>query len=98
MGFDNPVLPAAKIKIVNASKAREFLARAAEQGDVLAMSRLGLLLLRGNGVSELGDSVYDNAEAVKWLRAGAKGGSFEAQTLLGLAYFKMKLYSKAQQV
>jgi len=62
------------------------------------MSRLGLLLLRGNGVSELGDSVYDNAEAVKWLRAGAKGGSFEAQTLLGLAYFKMKLYSKAQQV
>jgi TPR repeat protein len=98
MGFCNPVLPVSKMKVRNLAKAKEMLTAAADLGDEEAMTRLGLLLLRGGGTVELGASAYDHGDAIKWLRKAAHSGSFEAEALLALTYFKMKLYSKARQV
>lgn len=98
MGFDNPTLPVSQIKVRDLAKAKEMLSAAAEQGNEEAMTRLGLLLLRGGGKVELVASAYDHGDAVKWLRQAAHSGSFEAEALLALTYFKMKLYSKARQV
>ena len=52
----------------------------AEQGDVEAQDRLGLMYKRGMGVPE------DYAEAAKWYRKAAEQGDASAQSSLGSMY------------
>jgi TPR repeat protein len=53
---------------------------AAEQGDAVAQSNLGLKYAQGEGVSE------DYAEAIKWWRLSAEQGNTLAQNGLGVLY------------
>ena len=53
---------------------------AAEQGDVAAQRKLGVLYFAGNGVSK------NVLEAVKWFRKAAEQGDAEAQNTLGAMY------------
>ena len=53
---------------------------AAEQGDAMAQSNLGIMYERGEGI------LQDYAEAVKWYRLAAKQGNAMAQSNLGIMY------------
>ena len=52
----------------------------AEQGDVAAQYRLGVMYDKGEGVRE------NDTEAVKWYRLAAEQGAFEAQEQLAWKY------------
>ena len=53
----------------------------AEQGNVEAQLRLGLMYHKGWGVR------FDNAEAIKWLRRAADQDNAQAQYVLGTIYW-----------
>jgi TPR repeat protein len=61
-------------------EAAKWYRLAADQGDALAETNLGLMYNFGDGVPQ------DYAEAVKWYRLGANHGDALAQTDLGLMY------------
>lgn len=64
----------------NHAEAFELNRKAAEQGEVHALSNLGYLYKNGNGVKQ------DYAEAVKWYRMAAEQGDSDAQWSLGCCY------------
>lgn len=61
-------------------EAVKWLLRAAEQGQAVAQSTLGICYCSGQGVTK------DYVEAVKWLRKAAEQGNDVAQTVLGDRY------------
>ena len=54
--------------------------KAAEQGDVDAQGRLGVMYLHGRGVAQ------DDKQAAAWFRKAAEQGDAKAQRLLGMMY------------
>ncbi|MCA9509987.1 MAG: sel1 repeat family protein [Myxococcales bacterium] len=73
-------VPASSGLVAAPSEAMDWLARAAEQGEVDAQERLGLALERG----EAGDA--DPARAKRWFRRAAREGSVVAQLELSRLY------------
>ena len=60
----------------------EKLRLAAEQGDAVAQSTLGVMYANGQGVPQ------DYQEAVRWGRRAAEQGNADAQIFLGGMYYK----------
>jgi TPR repeat protein len=63
-------------------EAFKWFRKAAEQGHSIAQVDLGLMYLRGEGITKNPD------EAVKWFRLSAEQGNDIAQSHLGLCYFE----------
>ncbi|RLB71806.1 MAG: hypothetical protein DRH07_05860, partial [Deltaproteobacteria bacterium] len=63
-------------------EAVKWYRKAAEQGDAKAQFNLGLMYVKGNGVT------LDHVEAVKWYRKAAEQGVAKAQIKLALMYAK----------
>ena len=63
------------------AKAVKWYRKAAEQGNALAQSSLGIFYSTGRGVPQ------DDAEAVGWWRKAAEQGDAKAQYNLGIKYY-----------
>ena len=63
-------------------EAAKWYRLAAEKGQVIAQSHLGIMYLEGDGVQ------HDYAEAVKWFRLAAERGDPQSQYNLALSYAK----------
>jgi len=58
-------------------EAAKWFRLAADQGNAMAQSNLGVCYVRGDGVPQ------DKAEAMKWFRLAADQGDADAQRALG---------------
>ena len=64
----------------NALKAVQWLEKAAEQGDVVAQNKLGVIYDNGEGVPK------NHIQAFKWFKKAAEQGNREAQNKIGKMY------------
>lgn len=62
------------------AEALKWYRKAAEQGDALAQTQLGLMYIKGMGAPK------DEAQAMAWLRKAAEQGYASAQAVMGEAY------------
>lgn len=62
-------------------QAVEPIKKAAEQGDITAQYKLGVLYSQGIGMEQ------DNAKACRWYRKAAEQGDMKAQYMLGRMYY-----------
>lgn len=88
-----PAVPAAKTEAAPANPVTatapdlddpQQLRAAAEAGNAVAQTRMGLAYRRGQGVAQ------DNDEAVRWYRKAAEQNDAEAQAYLGFMYMTAK--------